>query len=224
MDKMLESQLFWGIISLFISALTIALAFSGKLSMNASGIFLAIAWLISIGGTYALIPSLHQSIHWILRSLITMFVASIFGIGLFYLDQWIGPKNTFCYFSLYQIDGKPVEENNKFQLGITVVGSPVEKVNYWISPWGVQPTTGKADDPYYSFDVRKSLIEIIHEGGRAWDRALPAGDYRIDFNTKNGNWYEHFQIYMEKGQIKERIKVSTKLDAGEVLYDSEIAK
>lgn len=215
MDKVvaiLESQIFWGFTGLILAAM----ALSGKFSMTASRILLVFAWLIAVVGIYRWVTSSPL----VLRILLTMLCASVLGIGLYYLDQWLGPEKKFCYFSLYSIHGKPVVADGKFQLAMTVVGGAIEKVNYWISPWGVLPTGG-ANDPYYSLDARKALIEIIHEGGRAWDRALPAGDYRIDFSTKNGNWYEHLKLYVENGVVRQSIKVTKELDAGEVLYDSK---
>lgn len=129
--------------------------------------------------------------------------------------------NNFCYFNLYLIQSKPHQATaGQFTLGMQTVGGPVEKVNYWISPYGLEPT-GKPNDPYYSLDFRKPLIEIIHAGGRAWDRALALGDYRIDFSARNGNWYERLRIYMSNGEVKQSIKVTRRLDGGEILYDSE---
>nr|MBI3612351.1 hypothetical protein [Nitrospirota bacterium] len=130
-----------------------------------------------------------------------------------------GGKN-FCYFSLYFINNKPQIIDGKFQLAMTGVGV-VEKVNYWISPAGVEPT-GKPNDPYYSIDSRKMLLEIVHDGGRAWDRALPLGEYRIDFAAKNGNWYERLKIYMSNGEVKQSVTVTNA--KGDVIYDSESPK
>ena len=135
---------------------------------------------------------------------------------------WIWPDHSqerFCYFSVFVNNGKPLVKDGQYQLALNGVGV-VERVNYWISPWGVE-STGGANDPYYSLDVRKPLIEIVHAGGHAWDRFLPVGKYRIDFNSKNGNWYERLEIYTEGGVVKTKIKVSTRPEGGDVLYDSE---
>lgn len=135
------------------------------------------------------------------------------------IAQELRGGNNFCYFALNSIDHKPQAIDGKYQLQMIGVGV-VEKVNYWISPAGVLPT-GKPNDPYYSIDASKPLIEIVHEGGRAWEKALPIGEYRIDFAAKNGNWYERLKIYMSNGEVRHSIKVTKELDAGDVLYDSE---
>lgn len=136
------------------------------------------------------------------------------------IAQELRGGKSFCYFSLYSINNKPQIIDGKFQLAMTGVGV-VEKVNYWISPAGVEPT-GKPNDPYYSIDSRKTLLEIVHDGGRAWDRALPLGEYRIDFAAKNGNWYERLKIYMSNGEVKQSVTVTNA--KGDVIYDSESPK
>ena len=144
------------------------------------------------------------------------------GIGLLGHVFWgfLFPKKEsapFCYLSVYYIESEPQRVHGGFQLLMTSFGV-IESINYWISPWGVTPS-GKPNDPYYSIDRRKPLIPIIHHGGRAWDQALPIGEYRIDFTTKQGNWYEHLEIYMDKGQVKQRVRVTTEInDRGDVLY------
>lgn len=131
-----------------------------------------------------------------------------------------GGKN-FCYFSLYFINNKPVVIDGKFQLAMTGVGV-VEKLNYWIAPASAPTPTGKPNDPYYSLDVRKPLLEICHDGGRAWDRTLGVGEYKIDFSAKNGNWYELLKIYISNGEIRESIRITNA--KGDVLYDSGSAE
>ena len=129
--------------------------------------------------------------------------------------------NNFCYLCLYSIVGKPHQPIiGQYQLQMVAVGGPIEKMNSWISPWGLEPT-GAHGDPYYSLDIRKPLVEIVHAGGRAWDKALPVGDYRIDFSARNGNWYERLRIYELGGEIKHSVRVTTRLTGGDVLYDSE---
>lgn len=148
---------------------------------------------------------------------IFLFIAGLVLIcGPFVFLKWF-KQQLFCYFSLYRISGNQVLVNGAFQLAMTSSGV-IEKVNYWISPWGAEPT-GLPNDPYYSLDQQKLLIPIIHQGGFAWDRVLPLGNYRIDFTTKQGNWYEHLEIYLDNEQVKQRIRVTTEVgDRGNVLY------
>jgi hypothetical protein len=149
-----------------------------------------------------------------------LFGIAIAILGGVLIGKALWQEKKFCYFSLYLINGQPVAQNRQYQLAMTSNGV-IEKINYWIAPWGVRPT-GLPNDPYYSIDQRKLLIEIIHAGGRAWDRALPLGDYQIDFNTKYGNWYQRLRIYTSDGEVRQMIRVTTKAqDAGKLLYSSD---
>jgi len=164
-----------------------------------------------------------ETIPYEIRFYLIIFAVVIFiaGIGLicgpFLPLKCFKEKMPFCYFSVYCIDGKPCMRNGEFQLLMIGVGV-LESVNYWISPWGVKPS-GLPGDPYYSIDRRKPLIQIIHNGGHAWDRFLPLGDYRIDFTAKQGNCYERLTIYEEDGKVKQRVVVTTRSEEhGTVLY------
>ena len=118
------------------------------------------------------------------------------------LHEMIMGGKHFCYFKTLLSEAKHLE--GPFQLWMVAPKGPVFDLNYWISPAG---TT--ADDPRYgSLDVRKPLHLIIHDGGHAWERSLPLGDYRIEFDGKNGHWMESLQIYVENGKLAQSIKVT----------------
>ena len=39
-------------------------------------------------------------------------------------------------------------------------------------------------------------------------KSPPLGDYRIEFDGKNGHWMESLQIYVENGKLAQSIKVT----------------
>src|SRR5215472_12481386 len=87
----------------------------------------------------------------------------LFVVGIVLLGQagWYllfpkKPEKQFCFFSVYYIGTKAHGNHGEFQLLMNGIGI-VESVNYWISPWGVEPS-GMPNDPYYSLDRRKPLI------------------------------------------------------------------
>jgi len=108
----------------------------------------------------------------------------------------------YSYFKILPADAKDL--TGRFQLWMIAVGGPVFDLNYWISSL---PSKGASDPTYGSLDVRKPVIQIVHEGGHAWDRALPVGEYLIEFDAKNGHWNEILKIFVEDGQLKQSIKV-----------------
>jgi hypothetical protein len=107
----------------------------------------------------------------------------------------------FCYFKTVPSEAKNV--NGPFQLWLVAPDGPVFDVNYWVSEAG---TTAK-DPGYWSLDQRKQLLPIIHDGGHAWDRVLPAGNYRIEFDARNGHWVEDLKIAVNDAKITQTIRV-----------------
>ena len=105
----------------------------------------------------------------------------------------------FCYFKTMPSEAKNLD--GPFQLWLVAPDGPVFDVNYWISEAG---TTAK-DPGYWSLDQRKLLLPIIHDGGH--DRALPAGNYRIEFDGRNGHWVEDLEITVKDGKLKQTIRV-----------------
>jgi hypothetical protein len=90
-------------------------------------------------------------------------------------------------------------------------------MNYWIAPASSKPMN---DPTYGSIDYRKPLTQIVYHGRRAWDRALPAGEYRIEFDSKNGQWIELLSIYVQGNYPKQKIHVMRPSD-GRMLYTGE---
>jgi hypothetical protein len=118
--------------------------------------------------------------------------------------------DNFCFFKTQLAGAKDL--TGPFQLWMFAPQGPVYDVNYWIAP--AHP---KDRDDYGSLDVRKPLHTIVHAGGIAWDRALPKGEYSIDFDAKNGHWNGYLRIFAEDGKLKQSIKVIGR--DGRVLFE-----
>jgi hypothetical protein len=85
-EGILSSPLLWGVVCL----VTIALALSGRLDMTAAKLVLILAWLMASFAIYRFAPILTLPV--ILRLLVTTCLASAFGIGLWFLSEWMSAK------------------------------------------------------------------------------------------------------------------------------------
>jgi hypothetical protein len=117
------------------------------------------------------------------------------------LDEMIMGGRHFCYFKTMPSEAKNLD--GPFQLWLVAPNGPVFDLNYWISEAG---TTAK-DAGYWSLDQNKPLYPIIHDGGHAWDRVLPTGNYRIEFDGRNGHWVEELKIAVKDGKLAQSIRV-----------------
>jgi len=118
------------------------------------------------------------------------------------LSEMILGGEHFCYFKIRPTDAANLE--GPFQLWMIAPDGPVYDLNSWISP----ASAASASDPAYgSLDVRKPLVPIVHEGGHAWDKTLPLGEYLIEFDAKNGHWNEVLRIFVRQGKLTQSIRV-----------------
>ena len=86
LEALLVSPITWGVVALILGAI----ALSGRLSLSAANAMLIVAWAAAGFGVYRAEAVLH--LPWILRSLLTMLAASVFGIGFYYLSAWLTPR------------------------------------------------------------------------------------------------------------------------------------
>jgi major membrane immunogen (membrane-anchored lipoprotein) len=51
---------------------------------------------------------------------------------------------------------------------------------------------------------KQTALSDHHDGGHAWDRVLPTGNYRIEFD---GTWVEDLKIAVKDGKLTQSIRV-----------------
>lgn len=125
--------------------------------------------------------------------------------------------NNFAYFKLDD-DARP-NTDGMAELWLHSSG-PVFTINYWISDMVAQRN---ANDPrYWSIDQRKPLIAIADPTQKVFKRALPVGNYIIEFDALNGHWNEYLSIYLENGKLKQKIHITN--SNGAIIYDFETSK
>jgi hypothetical protein len=85
-ESLLGSPITWGVVAVVLGAIAV----SGKFSVTVASILLVLAWVLATVGISRSAPLLQTPLA--LRIPLTMFFASLVGIGLYYVDAWIREK------------------------------------------------------------------------------------------------------------------------------------